>query len=277
MRTQVIVVGAGPVGLVSTLLLASAGIEVVLSEAGAEVSVDLRASTFHPPTLDLLAPLGITDVLIAQGLKCPHWQIRMHETGDRAVFDMSVLAADTDYPFRLQCEQATLCADIRARLDSLPNATPLFGRPVKRVGQDSAMAWVETASTTGKSLETVSAEFVVAADGAGSTVRESLGCAFEGFTYPETTVLVSTPFPFQDHLADLSNVNYCWSEKGNFALLRLKNFWRCSLYFEPDLSESEALAEERLQRQLTHICPNGAPFKIKQSVKSHGKILQMNF
>ena len=64
MRAQVIVVGAGPVGLVSTLLLASAGIDVVLIEACAEVSDDLRASTFHPPTLDLLAPLGVTDALV---------------------------------------------------------------------------------------------------------------------------------------------------------------------------------------------------------------------
>lgn len=262
MRAQVIVVGAGPVGLVSTLLLASAGIDVVLIEACAEVSDDLRASTFHPPTLDLLAPLGVTDALVEQGLKCPDWQIRMHETGESAVFDMSLLAADTRYPFRLQCEQARLCADVRARLDALSTATLLFGRPVKYVGQNSTVAWVEIPSTAGRSFERVSADFVVAADGASSTVRELLGCTFEGFTYPETTVLVSTPYQFQTQLATLSNVNYCWSERGNFALLRLKKFWRCSLYFEPGLSETEALAEERLQGQLAHICRSNEPFEI---------------
>ena len=114
--TEVAIVGAGPVGLCLALLLAERGVAVLLLEADAEPAEDLRASTFHPPTLDLLEPYGITAGMLEQGLICPHWQIRLHPSGDRAVFDLSVLAEDTRHPYRLQCEQWRLSRLLRARL-----------------------------------------------------------------------------------------------------------------------------------------------------------------
>ena len=53
-QTKVVVAGAGPVGAVAAYLLAQQGIEVVLVEAQADCALDLRASTFHPPTLEML-------------------------------------------------------------------------------------------------------------------------------------------------------------------------------------------------------------------------------
>jgi 2-polyprenyl-6-methoxyphenol hydroxylase-like FAD-dependent oxidoreductase len=90
--SDVIISGGGPVGLCLALLLARHEISVTVVDAEADIVRDLRASTFHPPTLDMLEPLGITATLIARGLPCPTWQIRLHPTGDRAVFDLSVLA-----------------------------------------------------------------------------------------------------------------------------------------------------------------------------------------
>lgn len=72
MKDRVIIVGAGPVGLVMAMLLADREIPVVLLEAEGAVNDDLRASTFHPPTLDMLAPFGIAQQLLEQGLICPH-------------------------------------------------------------------------------------------------------------------------------------------------------------------------------------------------------------
>ena len=96
---------------------------------------------------------------------------------------------------------------------------------------------------------------MIGADGAGSRVRESIGLDFDGETYPETTVLASTTFAFEDHINGLSNVNYCWSETGNFALLRLKHLWRCSLYFDPELTFEESVEPSRIQGQLSEIYP----------------------
>jgi 2-polyprenyl-6-methoxyphenol hydroxylase-like FAD-dependent oxidoreductase len=88
---QVVIVGAGPVGLSTALRLSGFGIPCVVLEAQAGLPEDLRASTFHPPTLDMLDRYGLAAPLIAQGLVSPEWQIRMHERGERVVFDLSVL------------------------------------------------------------------------------------------------------------------------------------------------------------------------------------------
>ena len=58
-KQHVIIVGAGPVGLVTANLLADEGIPVTLVETCAELPRDLRASTFHPPTLDMLERFGV--------------------------------------------------------------------------------------------------------------------------------------------------------------------------------------------------------------------------
>src|SRR5262244_3735660 len=93
--SEVIISGGGAVGLCLALLLARQEISVTVVDAEDDIVRDLRASTFHPPTLDMLEPLGITAALIARGLACPTWQIRLHPSGDRAVFDLSVLAGET--------------------------------------------------------------------------------------------------------------------------------------------------------------------------------------
>ena len=52
-------------------------------------------------------------------------------------------------------------------------------------------------------------------------MRRALEMPFSGETYPETTILATTRFRFEDHLDGLSNVNYCWTRAGTFSLLRL--------------------------------------------------------
>src|SRR5689334_21910005 len=99
-ETDVAISGGGPVGLTLALLLAGQGITVTVLEAEADIVRDLRASTFHPPTLDMLEPLGITATLLARGLACPSWQVWLHPSGERAVFDLAVLSPDTRHPFR---------------------------------------------------------------------------------------------------------------------------------------------------------------------------------
>ncbi len=69
--TDVVIIGAGPVGCIAAYYLAKHGVKVTLVEAGGDCAQDLRASTFHPPTLEMLDSLGLADALIEQGLKAP--------------------------------------------------------------------------------------------------------------------------------------------------------------------------------------------------------------
>ena len=211
---RIIVVGAGPVGLVCAMLLSEAGIDVLVVERGEDVSDDLRASTFHPPTLDMLAPYGITAQLIDNGLIAPTWQVRMLETGDYALFDLSLLADETGHPYRVQCEQRNLVRYLAEKVKAA-DVTFVFNAELTGLAQD-ADGVVATVNCDGEDV-TFSGRYLIGADGANSAVREAIAMPFEGEMYPEATVLATTSFPFEDHLADLSYVNYCWTPRGSFA------------------------------------------------------------
>jgi 2-polyprenyl-6-methoxyphenol hydroxylase-like FAD-dependent oxidoreductase len=257
---DVIIVGAGPVGMVAALRLEEAGADVLVLERDNQLTRDLRASTFHPPTLDMLAACGVTKVLLDNGLVCPNWQIRLHESGDRAVFDLGVLSDETDHPFRLQCEQSVLTHHLAARLADSAHVEIRTGQRVIDAGQDARHAWV-LCEHPGES-EQLSARYIIGADGADSCVRRAMGVAFDGVTYPDVSVLATTPFDFQSVLTGLSNVSYCWREGGNFALLRLQGVWRASLYYDPSMTPEQAASNTEVQRQLQAIHPRNEHYEI---------------
>ena len=113
---RVVIVGAGPVGLTAALALKNRGIPTVLLAAEPELVMELRGSTFHPPTLDLLDEFAIVPRMIEVGLKAPTWQFRDRETGPVATFDLSLLAGDTSHPYRVQCEQWKLMQFLETEL-----------------------------------------------------------------------------------------------------------------------------------------------------------------
>ncbi|WP_326822142.1 FAD-dependent oxidoreductase [Streptosporangium sp. NBC_01756] len=128
---RVIVAGAGPVGLTAALVLARRGAEVVVLEAGEGLATESRASTFHPPTLEMLAELEVLDPLMRRGVIASTFQYRDRTEGLVAELDLAVLAADTPYPFRVQCEQSKLTPILLAALDG--RAEVRFGHAVRDV------------------------------------------------------------------------------------------------------------------------------------------------
>src|SRR5579862_6265773 len=104
----VVIAGAGPTGLMCALALASQSIPVVVLEAEPALTLDLRAGTFHPPTLEMMAPYGITARMHETGLTVRRWQIRDKRGEQVAEFDLGLLADVTPYPYRLHLEQHRL-------------------------------------------------------------------------------------------------------------------------------------------------------------------------
>jgi 3-(3-hydroxy-phenyl)propionate hydroxylase len=109
------------------------------------------------------------------------------------------------------------------------------------------------------------ARWLIGADGGRSTIREAVGLHLEGSTYPETTILATTQFPFEQHLEGLSNVNYCWSPHGTFSLLRLPNLWRVSLYADADESVEQALTRASIEVKLQRIVPAGRLYDVLEA------------
>ena len=87
---------------------------------------ELRASTFHPPTLDMLDQLGVTSHLISQGLITPKIQYRDLDDGLVAEFDHDLIKDRTSHPYRLQCEQFKLTRVIAKMLEEYPHAEIRF-------------------------------------------------------------------------------------------------------------------------------------------------------
>jgi 2-polyprenyl-6-methoxyphenol hydroxylase-like FAD-dependent oxidoreductase len=260
-RADVLVVGGGPVGLLLADLLLAAGIGTRVVEQAPTLPTDLRASSFHPATLDLLAEVGLSDPLIAQGLHCPHWQVRLHPSGERAVFPLSVIAGETRHPFRLQCEQRHLSAALERRIQArLPGALTLE-TICEDVWQDAEGVVARLAGPDGP--QEIRCRYLVGADGARSGVRAALGIPFEGVSHPETTLVVTTPFPFEEHFEGMSLVTSCWTPGGNAAFLRLPGFWRLALTV-PDGASAEAMtAPAALEANLQALLPSPQPFPVK--------------
>ena len=268
-----VIAGAGPVGLSAALALADAGVTVQVLEALPGITEDLRASTFHPPTLDMLEPYGVTQQLLAQGLVCPHWQVRMHPAGERAIFDLSVLAGDTAHPYRLQCEQYKLSRILLQRLAAYPHANVLFSSQVKFVTQFADGVDVAIHGPDGP--RTLRGAFLIGADGARSIVRQSIGATFAGETYPETTILATTKFAFEEVLEGLSHVSYCWREgAGNFSLLKVPGRWRVSIYPPEGLAAEDALADDQIEAALQAIAPKHRPYEVleKRAYRVHQRV-----
>ena len=276
--SEVIIVGAGPVGLTLALRLARQGVRSIVLEALDAPERDLRASTFHPPTLDLLDEDGITPQLISNGLIAPTWQVRMHATGDAAEFDLSILKGHTRHPYRVQCEQWRLVDYLIARIEAAhPEVTLCFRHRATALVESAGGVTVVCDTAAGETAEGekyFSAPYVIGCDGARSVVRKHLNLSFEGETFPETVILAATTFPFHEHLRCLSYINYCWSDTGTFSLLRLPQLWRVSLY--PDQGESidAALGDDAIERKLQRICPQPARYTIsaKRAYRIHQRV-----
>jgi 3-(3-hydroxy-phenyl)propionate hydroxylase len=113
---RVLIAGAGPVGLVAAAQLVKSGLKVTVLEAGSELGSESRASTFHPPTLDMLEELGVARGLIAEGLQAPKLQYRSKKEGVIAQFDFGEIADQTRHPYRVQSEQFKLTRLLLAKL-----------------------------------------------------------------------------------------------------------------------------------------------------------------
>jgi len=281
-KNRVVVVGAGPVGLTAALALVRRGIPTVLLAAETELVKELRGSTFHPPTLDLLDEFKIVPRMIEVGLKAPTWQFRDRETGPVATFDLSLLAGDTNHPYRVQCEQWKLMRFLEEELRKMPGADLRFGHEVTAVRQSDDAVTV-TARVQSDSVS-ITGRYVVAADGAHSAVRQSLGVEFEGFTYPELFLIASTDFAFENILTDIAYVNYIADPFEWLVLLRVPNLWRVLVPAPENSDRAKLLSDESLQEVLQRVVRRAAPYQIahrsiyhvhQQVAKSfrHGRVL----
>ncbi|MGH3660353.1 MAG: FAD-dependent oxidoreductase [Micromonosporaceae bacterium] len=257
----IVVVGAGPVGLTVAYVMARLGLPVLVLEAGEEPNTEWRASTFHPPTLELYDSVGLAGEMIEAGLVARHFQMRDRQRGVFAEFDLQVLTDDTPFPYRLQYEQYKLVRLLQQHVAEFSHAELRFGSQV--VGVKQLPDRVQVRVDQGGEISTVDAPYVCGADGAASTVRKSVGVAFDGLTYQDRFLLLSTTFPFERHLTDIRLVNYIADPDEYMMLLRIPDVWRVLFSVRPG-DESAAITVEEGERRLQRVVRSDQPYQVIQ-------------
>ncbi len=246
---DVVIAGAGPVGLSAALALGQAGRSVVLVTDGPGLSTESRASTFHSPTLEILAELGLADEVVRRGLKAPEFQFRDRGGGVVASFDMSELADVTAFPFRIQLQQSHYTPLVVEALRAFPNVQVIFDSPVTSVRQSEGAVHVEAGT------HQLTAEWLIGADGAHSAVRRELGVAFDGITYEDRYLVASTTNDFRELLPDLAHVNYIADPREYLVLLNTPQAWRALFPIRDGETDEQAREPDRVQARLQGIAP----------------------
>ena len=259
----VIIAGAGPVGCTAALRLAQAGIPVMLLEGLSALPETLRASTFHPPSIDMIDELGLADRLVAQGLVCRYYQYRDRRSGEIAEFDLELLRGMTRHPYRLQCEQwkytRLVWQELQEKHAHLTSCH--FDHAVKGVHQTDG--GVEVLVRDRDEEKIVRGSWLLACDGADSAIRKALAIEFEGFTYPERFVVASTPFPLETKFERLSPVNYISDPEEWLVLLRTPTLWRVLIPTDPTIDDDARwLSDEWIQERLHHMAPHEGDYEI---------------
>ena len=259
-QERVFIAGAGPVGLVAAAHLARAGVPVTVFEAGRDLSEESRASTFHPPTLDMLQALGAAEPMMAQGLKAPAFQYRSKKHGILGRFEFGAIADVTQHPFRLQCEQSKLTRILADLMRGDPNFELIFDSELTAVEQDAASVEI-TITRNGKS-ERRRGRYLIGADGASSAVRRALGVEFEGFTWPDRLLVVSKQFDFTAVIPGLDSVSYVADPERWHFLLQIPGLWRVMFLVNEDASDERVQTREFAQGLMASVVPGIGNYEI---------------
>jgi 2-polyprenyl-6-methoxyphenol hydroxylase-like FAD-dependent oxidoreductase len=191
---DVMIVGAGPSGLVAALRLLELGLTVEIVDASQRPAQESRAALMHASTVEILAELGLGSEIVERGRRID--AIALADR-DRVLARIPFNGLDTRYPFALGIPQNITESLLIARLQSLGQVV------VRGVRIDSVTQHEAHCRTTGNRIDSgepwqVASRYVIGADGTSSTVRQQAGIAYEGSTYDDDFVLADvelTPAP----------------------------------------------------------------------------------
>ncbi len=256
-RAEVLIVGAGPVGMLTALALAQAGVDVMVVEAGAALNDSPRAAVYFSSTLVALDELGLLADLEKQSLKVSTFGFHAPEFDFHPVMNMGVLTGIT-YDYQLHCGQDVVARVAMAHAEAL-GVRVRFSHRLTGLTQTSGGVTAEVETPDGP--RTIAASWVIGADGARSTVRELLSLAFEGFTWPNRFVATNIYCDMAAYGYQPSNFICDPVYGGVVAQLDGEGLWRLT-YHEGGDRPAESFME-RLPTKFAGFIPPGEPYRIK--------------
>jgi 2-polyprenyl-6-methoxyphenol hydroxylase-like FAD-dependent oxidoreductase len=253
-QADVLIAGAGPVGLVLALALHRRGIAVRVLEKRAALSTASRASTFHPPTLEALDELGVLAPLLPGGVRVDRILWRRVDTGEAAVLPLELLREETRFPHRWHREQHVLTP---ALLAALPAGCVRFDAGVVAMTQDAAGVALHAADGS-----THRARYAVGCDGASGALRGLAGIATETSDYAHRVLRLLTPIDLRAHVPGLDGLGYLYDAAGSCSLLRMPENWRLIFRVAPEMTDEAAMAEAHARARIARFLPQLADLPI---------------
>jgi 2-polyprenyl-6-methoxyphenol hydroxylase-like FAD-dependent oxidoreductase len=237
---SVVVVGAGPVGLLNALGLARAGVPVTVIERGPGVVASPRAIVYHWSVLDGIARLGLLDEALELGFTKQDYTYLDFATGERIDYSLDVLEGRTSYPFNLHLGQHLLAEIALRRLSQIPHAEVRWNTTLRGLTQDGTGVTLHAEGPDGP--VDLRAGWVIGADGAGSAVRKALGLEFDGITWPKRFIAVNLRYDFSQQ--GYARTTFLIDPRYGAIIAKLDkhDLWRCT-YSEPLELPEESIGE----------------------------------
>jgi len=255
---DVVVVGAGPVGLVTALGLAKAGVSVTVIEAEPRINDSPRAAVYFPTTLKILDHLGI----LADALEISYLSTSFcfHLLATREVARIAdTFPPGSPYPYNAHFGQHLLAQLVLKHFSTLPRAEMCWNTRLVALSQDANGAVLTVETPQGR--EEIRTRWVVGADGARSTLRGLLNLPFEGHTWPDRFVATNVRYDFERYGFEPANMMADAENWAVVARLGKENLWRVTYGENADLPESEV--GRRIPERYKILLPDpAAPYEV---------------
>lgn len=258
----ILIVGAGPVGLSLALALARAGIHAEVFEADEELNTQIRASTFHPKTLELFETWGVADEIIKHGYKVD--RLQYWERNPRriiATFDYQTIAKDTKYPYRLQCPQHIATRVLKPAVESTEFGKVYMGH--RLINFVDCGTHVTARFETKHGIIEREGLYLCGADGTHSAVRKQLNIGFQGKTYEDRFLLIGSDLNTNDLLPDAAQVCYVFDPQEWVIILNLPDIVRVVFRMQNGEDEAIAMQEENLRKRISNFFGEVPDYQIK--------------
>lgn len=257
-RIDVVVVGAGPVGLLAALGLAQAGLSVTVIEAEPGINDSPRAAVYFPTTIKILDRLGLLQDTHAIAYLSESFCFHLLATRE-VVRIANTFPPGSPYPYNAHLGQHLLAELVLKHFSALPGAVMRWRAKLVELQQDDTGATLIVETPAGR--EPMRSQWVVGADGARSTVRNLLSLPFEGHTWPERFVATNVEYNFERYGYEPANMIADPVNWAVIARLGRENLWRVT--FSEDAGLPEESIEQRIRERYSILLPDpAAPYRI---------------
>jgi 2-polyprenyl-6-methoxyphenol hydroxylase-like FAD-dependent oxidoreductase len=261
-RQRVLIVGAGPAGIVIAYGLARAGAQVTLIDREPDVVASPRATVYLPSTLQALDELGLLADVKRLGFESHMFNMHFALTGRVGHMDHRLVADLTPYAYVLHLGQHELAHSVLRHFLALPDTKLRWNTTFDGLRQEGSAVEVQLSGLNGTTSEEF--DWVIGADGARSCVRRAMGVTFDGFTWPETFMATNVFYDFESYGYAHSNMV---ADAANWRIVakidRRPQFWRIAYQEETKLSEDERVA--RIGERYKHFLPEPRDWQLDRA------------